>query len=54
MLEIKKKSKEESLQSGRNLPTCKREREPLKYDILVDNWCEINKLRGKRKSQSFT
>jgi len=30
-----------------------REREPLKYNILLDNWCEINKLGGKKKPKLY-
>ncbi len=40
MLDLKKKVKR------RNLPTCKREREPY-------NWCEINKLGGKEKAKAL-
>jgi len=30
-----------------------REREPLKSNILLDNWCEINKLGGKKKPKLY-
>jgi hypothetical protein len=30
-----------------------REREPLKYNILLDNWCEINKLGAGGKPKLY-
>ncbi len=53
MLIFCKKSRGQSPKWKKSSNSKEREREPLKYYILLDNWCEINKLGGKKKPKLY-